>query len=264
MQGLDRQRRRVHVQASFDEEGLEIIPPRVLGYDTLVIAVGSVCNDFGTPGVAEHAIKLDSVDEAARFNRRLINACLRANAQYEPLRPAQLSCAIIGAGATGVELAAELHSTVRDLSAYHLDNISLEKLVRIELIEAGPRILPALPDHLANSTLDLLRKLGVRVRTGARVVGVEDGAVKLQGGEVIPAELIVWAAGIKAPDFLAGLDGLEADRLNRLVGAPPCKPRATKTFSPSETALRAFFLARVFHFRRVLRRLTSKPRTSRG
>ena len=140
------------MQASFDEEGREIIPPRVLGYDTLIMAVGSVCNDFGTPGVAEHAIKLDGVEEAACFNRRLINACLRANAQYEPLRAEQLSCAIIGAGATGVELAAELHSTFRDLSAYNLDNIDVEKLIRIELIEAGPRILPALPEHLANTS----------------------------------------------------------------------------------------------------------------
>src|SRR5205823_189045 len=111
--GLNRKRRQVYVEPSHDDEGRLIIPPRVLGYDTLVIAVGSVSNDFGTPGVAEHAIKLDTVDEAARFNRRMINACLRANAQYEPLRPGQLHCAIVGAGATGVELAAELHNDAR-------------------------------------------------------------------------------------------------------------------------------------------------------
>ena len=83
--------------ASFDDEGREVIP-RVLGHDPLVVAVGSVCNDFGTPGVAEHAIKLDNLDEASVPNRRLINACLRANAQYEPHLPGQLDCAIIGAG----------------------------------------------------------------------------------------------------------------------------------------------------------------------
>jgi NADH:ubiquinone reductase (H+-translocating) len=102
---LNRAKRQIHVSPSVDEDGQTVIPPRVLGYDTLVIAVGSQSNDFGTPGVAEHAIALDTVDQAARFNRRMINACLRANAQYEPLRPGQLHCAIVGAGATGVELA---------------------------------------------------------------------------------------------------------------------------------------------------------------
>jgi NADH:ubiquinone reductase (H+-translocating) len=220
MQGLDRAKRQVFVAASFDDEGQQVIPPRILGYDTLVIAVGSICNDFGTPGVMEHAIKLDTLDEAARFNRQLINACLRANAQYEPLSPGQLHCAIIGAGATGVELAAEIHKTTRDLGSYNLDNIDISKSIRIDLIEAAPRLLPALPEHLAQSTADFLAKLEINVRTGTRVVAIDDGKVELQGGEVVPAELIVWAAGIKAPDFLAGIDGLESDRLNRLVVRP--------------------------------------------
>jgi len=117
MRGLSRAKRQVYVEPSFDDSGEQVIPPRILGYDTLIVAVGSVSNDFGTPGAAEHAIKLDSTEDARRFNRRMINACLRANAQYEPLRPGQLHCAIIGAGATGVELAAELHRTMRDLAS---------------------------------------------------------------------------------------------------------------------------------------------------
>src|SRR5580692_9425574 len=80
MIGLNRAKRQIHVAPSLDEDGQTVIPPRVLGYDTLVIAVGSMSNDFGTPGVAEHAIALDTVEQAARFNRRMINACLRANA----------------------------------------------------------------------------------------------------------------------------------------------------------------------------------------
>jgi NADH:ubiquinone reductase (H+-translocating) len=121
MIGLNRAKRQIYVAPSVDEDGHTVIPPRVLGYDTLVIAVGSLSNDFGTPGVNEHAITLDTLDQAARFNRRMINACLRANAQYEPLRPGQLHCAIVGAGATGVELAAELHKSMRDLASYNLD-----------------------------------------------------------------------------------------------------------------------------------------------
>jgi len=220
MQGLNREKRQVYVAPSFDDEGREVVPPRILGYDTLVIAVGSVCDDFGTPGVAEHAIKLDTLDEAARFNRRLINACLRANAQYEPLRPGQLHCAIIGAGATGVELAAEIHKTVRDLGAYNLDNIDIDKLIRIDLIEAALRLLPALPEHIAGSAEEFLRKLGIGIHTGTRVVGVDADGVRLLTGAKIPAELIVWAAGIKAPDFLAEIDGLESDKSNRLVVRP--------------------------------------------
>ncbi|HEX3504383.1 MAG TPA: NAD(P)/FAD-dependent oxidoreductase [Xanthobacteraceae bacterium] len=220
MVGLDRAKRQVHVAPSVDEEGETIIPPRVLGYDTLVVAVGSMSNDFGTPGVREYAIALDTLDQAARFNRRMINACLRANAQYEPLKPGQLHCAIIGAGATGVELAAELHKSMRDLVSYNLDRINFDMHIKIDLIEAAPRILPALPESLATATAEVLRGLGVNIRTGRRVMELRAGEVVLDGGEVVPAELIVWAAGIKAPDYLRNLDGLETDRINRLVVRP--------------------------------------------
>ena|SRR5712671_255020 len=215
--GLNRSKRQVHVAPSIDENGEQIIPPRVLGYDTLVFAVGSVCNDFGTPGVAKYAIALDTAEQADRFNRRMINACLRANAQYEPLRPGQLHCAIVGAGATGVELAAELHKSMRDIASYNLDNIDFDKLIRITLIEAGPRILPALPQHLADSTEKLLRDLRVDIRCGVGVTEATADGVRLADGSFLPAELVVWAAGIKAPEFLQGLDALETDRINRLV-----------------------------------------------
>ncbi len=215
--GIDRSRRQVFVAPSYDENGRQIIPPRVIGYDTLVLAVGSVCNDFGTAGVAEHAIALDTAEEAARFNRRLIDACLRANAQYEPLRPGQLHCAIVGAGATGVELAAELHKSMRDIASYNLDNIDFDKLIRITILEAGPRILGALPEHLAASSAELLSDLGVEIRCGAGVTDVTPEGVRLADKSFLPAELVVWSAGIKAPDFLKRLDGLETDRINRLI-----------------------------------------------
>src|ERR1700722_6560520 len=189
MIGLNRAKRQIHVAPSHDEDGETVIPPRVLGYDTLVIAVGSLSNDFGTPGVREYAITLDTIDEAARFNRRMINACLRANAQYEPLRPGQLHCAIIGAGATGVELAAELHKSMRDLGSYNLDRIDFDKHIKIDLIEAAPRILPALPESLATATVEVLHKLGVTIRTGTRVTAVRPGDVVLDNGEGVPEEL---------------------------------------------------------------------------
>ena len=123
MDGLDRAAGQVYVAPTFDEQGHELIPRRVIAYDTLVICVGSTSNDYGTPGAAEHAIALDTAEEAERFRQRLVNACIRANAQAGPLRPEQLNVAIVGGGATGVELAAQLHKTTRQLIAYGLDKI---------------------------------------------------------------------------------------------------------------------------------------------
>ncbi|BCG96635.1 NAD(P)/FAD-dependent oxidoreductase [Mesorhizobium sp. 131-2-1] len=215
--GIDRAKRQIFVAPSFDDDGRQVIPPRVLGYDTLVMAVGSVSNDFGTPGAARHAISLDTAEQAARFNKRMIDACLRANAQYEQLSPGQLHCVIVGAGATGVELAAELHKSMREIASHNLDNIDFERLIRITIVEAGPQILPALPEHIARASARLLVKLGVQIRCGIRVSEVTEDGVRLGDKLFVPAELVVWAAGIKAPDFLKGLDGLDTDRINRLM-----------------------------------------------
>jgi NADH dehydrogenase len=217
MDGLDRARRVVLVAPTFDEDGRELIPRREIPYDTLVIAVGSHTNDFGTPGAREHALSLDMPEQAELFHQRLVNACIRANAQTEPLRPEQLHVAIIGAGATGVELAAELHKTTRELVAYGLDKINPEKDVQITLIEAAPRILPAVPERLSKAAVELLRGLNVRVLTGERVTAVAADSVTTASGKSIPAELTVWAAGIKAPDFLKDIGGLETNRINQLV-----------------------------------------------
>lgn len=220
MTGLDRERRIACVAPTHDNENRLLIGARELPYDTLVIAVGSGTNDFGTPGAQEHAISLDTPPQAERFHDRLINACIRANAQSEPLRREQLQVAIIGAGATGVELAAELHHTTRELVAYGFEKIDAARDIRITLIEAGPRVLPALPERLSSSTLDLLEKLRVSVLTDARVTAVEADNVVLADGRRIAAELTVWAAGIKAPDFLRDIAGLETNRLNQLVVLP--------------------------------------------
>jgi len=217
MDGLDRARRVVSVAPTFDEAGRELIPHRAIRYDTLVIAVGSNTNDFGTPGAREHALSLDMPEQAERFHRRLIDACIRANAQHEPLRPQQLKVAIIGAGATGVELSAELHKTTRELVAYGLDKIDPERDMRFTIIEAAPRILPALPERLSKATGELLAALKVQVLTGERVTEVVADGVMTASGKKIAAELTVWAAGIKAPDFLKDVGGLETNRLNQLV-----------------------------------------------
>jgi NADH:ubiquinone reductase (H+-translocating) len=220
MAGLDRARREVQVAPVLDDEGTPITPPYTRGYDTLVIATGSYTNDFGTPGVHEHAIALETPEEAERFHARMVNACIRAHVQGAAAGPHQVTVAIVGAGATGVELAAELRKALRLLVTYGLDQIDPERDIQIHLIEAGPRILPALPERIANAAAELLKGLGIQLRCGTKVSAVRADGVELAGGVFVPAHLVVWAAGVKAPQWLRELDGLETNALNQLVVRP--------------------------------------------
>lgn len=216
MDGLDRQQQTVSVAPTLDEHGAEIIPRREFHYDTLILAVGSCGNDFGIPGVREYCTMLDTPEQARQFHRRHINACLAANTQPEPVAPGQLTVGIVGAGATGVELAAELHDTTRELSIYGLDRIDPDKTLRLVLVGSSPRILPDLPEPIAAAALSRLRELGVEIHTGERVIEVRENGLLTASGAFIPASMMVWAAGIKAPNFLSTL-GLQTNRLNQIV-----------------------------------------------
>ncbi|MBB4373778.1 NADH dehydrogenase [Bradyrhizobium sp. cir1] len=220
MIGIDRDRRQVQVAPHLDAEGREVTPKRTFDYDVLVLAVGSQNNDFGTPGVADHAMKLETQADARLFHERMVNACIRAHAQSSPLGVHQLKVAIVGAGATGVELAAELQRTTHEVVAYGLDQVDPQKDIRITLIEAAERVLPALPERVSKETEKLLARLGIEVLVGAKVAEVGADRVSLTDGRTIPAELIVWAAGVKAPDFLQDIAGLETNRINQLVVRP--------------------------------------------
>lgn len=220
MDGLDREKRLIALAPTLDEDGREVIPRRTIPYDTLVLAVGSVSNDFGIPGVREHCTFLDDRAQADAFQREIMKTYIRAQTQHEPLTPAQLRVVIIGAGATGVELAAELHNVARQLVAYGFDRIVPERDVKLTIIEAADHILPALPPRLWQAAERELRKLGVDVRAGKKVTRVTAEGVHTHDGAFHPASLTVWAAGIKAPDFLRGLAGLESNRLNQLVVHP--------------------------------------------
>jgi NADH:ubiquinone reductase (H+-translocating) len=220
MIGLDRAKREVLLGAYVDDEGQQVTPERHLVYDTLVVAVGSQSNDFSTPGVRQHAISLDTLVDAQRFHTRLVNAYIRGHVQTGALRAGQLHVAIIGAGATGTELAAELHYTTRQLVAYGLDRIDPDKDIKISLIEAADRILPALPERLSGAARHLLENLGVQVHAASKVEKVTADGVALANGSLIPAELVVWAAGVKAAEVLARLDGLETNRFNQLQVTP--------------------------------------------
>lgn len=217
MSALERERKCVHLAASFDEHGVELVPARSLSYDTLVISVGSMTNDFGTKGAAEHCIFLDTRAQAERFHRDLLSHYMRAHASEG--RHSVIDMAIVGAGATGVELAAELHHAARELAAYGLDGIKPED-VHITLIEAGPRVLPALPERISQPVHQTLKDLGVTVLTDAAVSEVTAEGLHTKSGHFVPASLKVWAAGIRAPAFLHEIDGLETNRINQLVVRP--------------------------------------------
>ena len=218
-EGLNRARREITVGAIRDDRGVDVIPRRTLRYDTLIIAIGSLANSFGVPGVAEHAFALDSAEEADHFNRRLVNAVLRANYQAEE-RNRELRVVIVGGGATGVELAAELHNTTRVLAAYGLENIDPERQVKLTLLNADPRILPGLPERISRATTEALEALRVEIHCSEQVVEVTATEVRSKAGKTFPADLTVWAAGIKAADVLREVDGLETNRLNQLAVLP--------------------------------------------
>jgi NADH dehydrogenase len=220
MDSLDRAKKEISIAPNYDEDGVEVIPRRTIKYDTLVIAVGSTTNDFGVKGAREHSIALDTQDQAEKFHRRLHNALVRAQTQAEPVQAGQLEVVIVGAGATGVELSAELHNTTRELAAYGLDKIDPDRDVKISLIEASDRVLPALPAKLSNSVDIELRKLRVHLYMGERVTEVTSKGVQTHSGRFIPSALVVWAAGIKAPDFLREIDGLATNRINQLIVKP--------------------------------------------
>ena len=218
LEGIDREKREVLIGAAYDARGLEIAPPRRLPYDMLIIAVGGVTNDFGIPGVKENAFFLDSAAQAERLHGEIVRACMRAN--YEDTGKDGLDICIIGGGATGVELAAELHSTTRMLLAYGLTHLDPEHFVRLTLVNADPRLLLQLPEHIAEAIDKILRGLDVKVLNSTQVTAVEAGAIVTRSGERLHSDITVWAAGVRAPAFLTNIGGLETGRLGQLVVTP--------------------------------------------
>jgi NADH dehydrogenase len=220
MEGVDRDSRHVVIAPILDEDGREIMGRHRIRYDYLVLAVGSVSNDFGTKGVAQHCIFLDSRLQADRFRSKLLDHCLRVSRtlSQDANADAVVRVDIVGGGATGVELAAELYNSAAELRHYGLEVFDESRLT-VTLIEAGPRILPALPEDLAKAAHQELEALGVRIVTGEQVVEATAEGMITKSGELIKADLRVWAAGVKGPDVLAKL-GLETTRSNQLVVKP--------------------------------------------
>jgi NADH dehydrogenase len=218
LSGIDREKREVVLAPMLDEDGHELVGEHRIRYDWLVLAVGSVTNDFGTPGVREHCLFLDNRADADRFRERLLNHCLRVSRRMLTGSSAEetVKITIVGAGATGVELAAELFNAASGLRHYGLEVFD-ESRLRVTIVEAGPRILPALPENLSAAAKGELEALGVQVLEGTRVTEAVKGAILTADGKRIEGDLMVWAAGVRGEQWLDGVGGLETTRNCQLV-----------------------------------------------
>jgi NADH:ubiquinone reductase (H+-translocating) len=216
--GLDRSRRVLRVAAVSDPENPHelILPPRDLAYDTLVLALGSQTHFFGVTGAKEHAITLDTPSQAERLRRRLLHVCAKTAAQGETGTPPAAGVVIIGGGATGIELAAELRRMEDVLREFNVHHAQRANRMRVTLLEAGPRILPALSPDVSATTSDRLRDLSIDILLNDPVIAVENDTVVTKKGLRIPSDITIWAAGIKAPECLASLDGLSVNKINQV------------------------------------------------
>lgn len=217
---LDRQKKEITLAPVLDQQNVEIIPQRVIHYDTLVLAFGGVTNDLNIPGVKDYCLFLDTKAEADRFQQIFLKHLLRLQNEIKISPDSKLNIVIVGGGATGVELAAELHNTVTEAMAYGLDQIDPERDIKITLIEAADRILAMLPKRISVSTTKQLQRLKIQILTNERVNEVKPDALITASKKLIPATMIVWTAGIKVADFANSLDGLEVNRLNQIVVTP--------------------------------------------
>jgi NADH dehydrogenase len=200
--------KRLTLKAITGEQGEVLAPERAISFTYGVLAIGSGSNLFGTPG-AEQAHLLERTEDAEAFHARLLAAFTKASFSDDRI----LRVAIVGGGATGVELSAELIEAHREL----LGSLGDEQRFRLDItvVEAAPRILGGLPQKIADKATLALERKGVAVKTGAKVLAVHADRLETSQGDV-PADLIVWAAGIKAADGNTGY-GLETNRGNQFV-----------------------------------------------
>ncbi|AVI62878.1 NAD(P)/FAD-dependent oxidoreductase [Halomonas sp. GFAJ-1] len=213
LDGLDREKKVIHLSPILDENGEEVLPARELTYDYLVLALGSVSNDFGTEGVAEHCHFMDSPQQAKAFQHHMINTFLRYT-DPSLRQHTQLTIGIVGGGATGVELSAELLDASRLLNAYGVTALDHQN-ISVHLIEGAPRLLPALSERIGLTVQQELESMGVHVHVNTTIKQAQQYQLITDDGDVIETDLNVWAAGIKAPPFLAEI-GLTTNKKNQI------------------------------------------------
>ncbi|WP_392566529.1 NAD(P)/FAD-dependent oxidoreductase [Utexia brackfieldae] len=217
--GIDKENKQITVSEVKNAQGDVIFPEEKLTYDVLVMAIGSQCNDFGTPGVKENCIFLDDHIQAKHFRHNILTRLFRFSSGIDCPQTNTINIAIVGGGATGVELASELFSMADKLSDYGFAKIN-GKMLNVTLVEATDRILPVLPEKLSASIHQKLEEMGVKVLTKTMVTKADESGFYPKEGDKIAADMMIWAAGVKAPDFLRDIGGLENSRSNQLVVKP--------------------------------------------
>jgi NADH dehydrogenase len=184
-------------------------------YDYLIVATGAAHAYFGHPEWASRAPGLKTLDDALEMRRRVLLAFEAAERETDPaVQQRLLTFVIIGAGPTGAELAGALAEIARQTLRDDFRHIRPES-ARILLVEGGPHVLGAFPDKLRTAARASLEALGVDVRTNAAVTAIDDDGVTA-GGERIPAQTILWAAGVAASPLAASL-GVPLDRVGRVT-----------------------------------------------
>jgi NADH:ubiquinone reductase (H+-translocating) len=214
-----------------------ILRSNTLDYDYLVLAMGGRTAYFGHPDWEEFAPGLKTLDDALLIRSRILLAFERAETTLDTAEDQRLmTIVIVGGGPTGVELAGAFAELVRTVLRRDFRRIDPSR-ARIILIEASPLVLSHLPEDLAASATRQLRRLGVHVRTSTRVKEIRRGEVELEGGEVIPAENILWTAGVSASPLTKKL-GVELDRTGRIkVNADLSLPGHPDVFAIGDLAL---------------------------
>lgn len=206
LSAFDGQAKQLRLAPVHDLRGELIIPERTVSFNRCVLAMGSGSHFFGTPG-SEHAHVLENAQDAQRFQRHFLN--LFAKAAYSPSK--SLHVVIVGAGATGVELAAEMVEAYREING-HMGSAQRFR-ISIALVEAAPRILAGLPEKVSAQATEALKRKHIKVMTNTRVSQIETDKVLTDQGEVM-ADVVVWAAGIKAAERNREF-GLPVNRLNQ-------------------------------------------------
>jgi len=214
MEGLDRGRRMIQLAAWVGKHSNVQTPAAELGYDTLVLAVGSVGNDFGAPGVAAGCVFLDSAVLAEDLRENLLE---RHMSQVTQGAVGPIRIVIVGGGATGVELSAELIDANHRMAYYQQAHKEGLVNLAVTLLEAGPRLLPALPERIGKAAEQDLKSMGITVRMNTSVKQASTDGVTDCAGNIIAADVIVWTAGVRAPAFLRAIDGLECNRYGQLL-----------------------------------------------
>jgi NADH:ubiquinone reductase (H+-translocating) len=214
MEGLDRKRRLIRLAAWVGQKSKVATAAAELAYDTLVVAVGSVGNDFGAPGVAENCVFLDSAAQAEDLRENLLE---RHMSQVTQGAVGPIRIVIVGGGATGVELSAELVDANHRMAYYQQTHKEGLVNLAVTLLEAGPKLLPALPERISQGAKQDLEAMGITVRMKTSVKQASREGVTDTAGNMIAADVIVWTAGVRAPAFLRDIDGLESNRYGQLV-----------------------------------------------